>query len=301
MADTRTRLRRVPPVPPEAGTSAAPTVPATAAPPAPPGPGGRRAGRRLGPGDPIRFGPLLGPALLLGAWAAGSATGLLDPRFLPAPWTIAGTAIDLIESGRLQENLLTSLQRVGLGLAFGTVLGTVLAVVSGLSRWGESIIDGPVQIKRAIPTLALMPLLILWLGIGEGMKITTITLGVLVHIYIQTHNGLRSIDSRYVELAETLRLTHRDFIRKVVLPGALPGFLIGMRFAVTAAWLFLAVVEQINSTSGIGYMMDLARSYGQTDVIFVGIVLYGLLGLVSDAAVRLVQRRALAWRRTLAG
>jgi len=256
---------------------------------------------RLGPGRPIPFGMLLGPVALLLVWSAGSAAGWIDPRILSAPWTVVTTAGELIADGRLQQNLAVSAQRAALGLVFGIVAGTVFALISGLSRWGESIIDGPVQIKRAIPTLALMPLLILWLGIGEGMKITTITLGVLVHIYIQTHNGLRSIDSRYVELAETLRLTHRDFIRKVVLPGALPGFLIGMRFAVTAAWLFLAVVEQINSTSGIGYMMDLARSYGQTDVIFVGIVLYGLLGLVSDAAVRLVQRRALAWRRTLAG
>ncbi|GLW06491.1 ABC transporter permease [Microtetraspora sp. NBRC 13810] len=258
-----------------------------------------RARRRLGPGRRIRFGFLLGPLLLLTAWTLGSAAGLLDGRFLPAPWTILGTAGDLIASGRLQEHLLSSLRRAGLGLGLGIALGTVLALVSGLSRWGEAVVDGPVQIKRAIPALALMPLLILWLGIGEVMKVTTITLGVLVPIYIHTHNGLRGIDNRYAELAETLGLTHRTFVRRVVLPGALPGFLVGMRFAVTSAWLFLAVVEQINSTSGIGYMMELARTYGQTDVILVGLVIYGLLGLFSDGLVRYVQRRALAWRRTL--
>jgi sulfonate transport system permease protein len=145
-----------------------------------------------------------------------------------------------------------------------------------------------------------MPLLILWLGIGEVMKVTVIILGVLVPIYIHTHNGLRGIESRYVELAETVDLRRGAFVRKVVLPGALPGFLLGMRFAVMTAWLYLVVAELINSTTGIGYMMDLARTYGQTDVILVGIVLYGLLGLFSDAAVRLVERRALSWRRTLA-
>jgi sulfonate transport system permease protein len=123
---------------------------------------------------------------------------------------------------------------------------------------------------------------------------------VLVPVYIHTHNGLRGIDSRYVELAETVDLRRGTFVRKVILPGALPGFLLGMRFAVTTAWLFLVVAELINSTSGIGYMMDLARTYGQTDVILVGIVLYGLLGLFSDGAVRVVERRALSWRRTLA-
>ncbi|MGC4936635.1 ABC transporter permease [Kribbella sp. DT2] len=259
-----------------------------------------RRRRRLGPGKPIRFGALIGPVLLLAIWSIGSAAGWLDPRILSAPWTVVTTTGDLIADGRLQSNLLTSTQRAFLGLGLGVVLGTVLALLSGLSRIGEAVLDGPIQIKRAIPSLALLPLLILWLGIGETMKVTTITLGVFVPIYIHTHNGLRTIDSRYVELAQTVGLSRWTFIRKVVLPGALPGFLLGLRFAVTGAWLSLVVVEQINSTSGIGYMMELARTYGQTDIIIVGLVLYGVLGLLSDGAVRLIQRKALSWRRTLA-
>lgn len=260
----------------------------------------RKPRRRLGLGRPIPFGAAIGPLVLLTVWSAGSAAGWLDSRTLSAPWTVVTTAGDLIADGRLQDNLLVSARRAGLGLAIGTVIGIVLALVAGLSRWGEAILDGPIQIKRAIPALALVPLLILWLGIGEQMKVTTITLGVFVPVYIHTHNGLRGIDSRYIELGESLRLRPAAFIRRIVLPGALPGFLLGMRFAVVAAWLSLVVVEQINSTSGIGYMMDLAREYGQTDVIIVGLVLYGVLGLASDGAVRLAQRRALSWRRTLA-
>jgi sulfonate transport system permease protein len=255
--------------------------------------------RRLGPGKPIKFGAVIGPVLLLAIWSIGSATGWLDPRVLSAPWTVVTTAGDLIADGRLQSNLWTSTQRAFIGLGFGIVLGVVLALISGLSRLGEAILDGPIQIKRAIPSLALLPLLILWLGIGESMKIVTILLGVFVPIYIHTHNGLRTIDARYVELAQTVGLSQWDFIRRVVLPGALPGFLLGLRFAVTGAWLSLVVVEQINSTSGIGYMMELARTYGQTDIIIVGLVLYGVLGLLSDGAVRLIQRKALSWRRTL--
>jgi sulfonate transport system permease protein len=259
-----------------------------------------RRRRRLGPGKPIKFGAAIGPVLLLVVWSIGSAVGWLDPRVLSAPWTAVTTTGDLIADGRLQSNLLTSAQRAFVGLGLGILLGTALALLSGLSRLGEAILDGPIQIKRAIPSLALLPLLILWLGIGESMKITTITLGVFVPIYIHTHNGLRTIDSRYVELAETVGLSRRSFIRRVVLPGALPGFLLGLRFAVTGAWLSLVVVEQINSTSGIGYMMELARTYGQTDIIIVGLVLYGVLGLLSDGAVRLIQRRTLSWRKTLA-
>ena len=256
--------------------------------------------RRLGLGKPIRFGSAIGPVLLLAIWSIGSATGWIDQRVLSAPWTVVTTAGDLIADGRLQSNLWTSAQRALIGLALGIVLGVVLALISGLSRLGEAVLDGPIQIKRAIPSLALLPLLILWLGIGESMKIVTILLGVFVPIYLHTHNGLRTIDSRYVELAQTVGLSQWDFIRRVVLPGALPGFLLGLRFAVTGAWLSLVVVEQINSTSGIGYMMELARTYGQTDIIIVGLVLYGVLGLLSDGAVRLIQRRALSWRRTLA-
>ncbi len=256
--------------------------------------------RRLGPGKPIKFGAAIGPVLLLVVWSVGSATGWIDQRVLSAPWTVVTTAGELISDGRLQSNLWTSSQRALVGLGLGIVLGVVLALISGLSRLGEAILDGPIQIKRAIPSLALLPLLILWLGIGESMKVVTILLGVFVPIYIHTHNGLRTIDSRYVELAQTVGLSQREFIRRVVLPGALPGFLLGLRFAVTGAWLSLVVVEQINATSGIGYMMELARTYGQTDIIIVGLVLYGILGLLSDGVVRLIQRRALTWRRTLA-
>lgn len=256
--------------------------------------------RRLGPGRSLRFGPLVGIVLLLALWVVGSATGVLDPRTLSEPWTVVSTARRLIEDGTLPGSLATSGVRALLGLLFGVAAGTVLAVVSGLSRIGESVVDGPIQVKRSIPTLALIPLLILWLGIGEPMKVVTIALAVMVPVYIHTHNGLRSIEGRYAELAETLGVTRAEFVRHVVLPGAMPGFLLGMRFAVTSSLLALVVVEQINSTSGIGHMITLASSYGQTDVIVVGLVVYALLGVLADGAVRLSERKALSWRRTLA-
>ncbi|WP_439937951.1 ABC transporter permease [Nocardia sp. N13] len=256
--------------------------------------------RRLGPGKPVRFGGLIGIAVLLAAWVVGSATGLLDERNLSAPWTVVTTAETLIENGRLQESLVTSGIRAALGLGLGVAVGTVLALISGLSRIGETLIDGPVQVKRSIPTLALIPLLLLWFGIGEPFKILTIALAVFVPIYIHTHNGLRTIEGRYAELAETLGVSRTEFIRHVVLPGAMPGFLLGMRFAVTSSLLALVVVEVINSTSGIGHMITLASNYGQTDVIVVGLVVYALLGVTADAIVRFIERKALSWRRTLA-
>ncbi|OKJ75151.1 ABC transporter permease [Streptomyces sp. CB02460] len=257
--------------------------------------------RRLGPGRAVPFGRLIGPVLVIALWWAASATGYLDPRILSGPGTVLSTASDLVSSGRLQDNVLISLQRAGLGLFFGVTAGVLLAVAAGLSRTGEYLLDGPLQIKRAIPSLAMLPLLILWLGIGEQMKVTVIALGVAVNMYINTYASLTGIDSRYVELAEGLDLSRAQFIRKVVVPGSLPGFFVGLRLGVTASWLGLIVVEQINATSGIGYMMFQAQQYAQSDVIIVGLVAYGIFGFASDAAVRAVERKVLSWRRTLAG
>ncbi|MET9594985.1 ABC transporter permease [Streptomyces sp. NPDC006516] len=257
--------------------------------------------RRLGPGRALPFGRLIGPVLLVLVWWTASASGYLDPRILSSPGTVLATAADLLETGRLQDNVLISLQRAGLGLFFGVSAGVILAVAAGLSRSGEYLLDGPLQIKRAIPSLAMLPLLILWLGIGEQMKVTVIALGVAVNMYINTYASLTGIDSKYVELAEGLDLSRGQFIRKVVVPGSLPGFFVGLRLGVTSSWLGLIVVEQINATSGIGYMMFQAQQYAQSDVIIVGLVAYGIFGFASDAAVRAVERKVLSWRRTLAG
>ncbi|MGW6931455.1 ABC transporter permease [Lentzea sp. NPDC054927] len=257
--------------------------------------------KRLGLGKPIPYGRTLGPALVIAIWSVASATGVLDPRILSAPWTIVRTGIELTGTGKLPESILTSLQRAALGFLFGATTGTVLAIASGLSRTGEALIDGTVQVKRAIPSLGLIPLLILWLGIGEEFKIVVIAVTVATIMYLQTYAALTGIDSRYVELAEAVGLKRTQYVRKVVFPGALPGFFLGLRLAVTASWLSLVVLEQINATSGIGYLMFQAQNYGQTDVIVVGLVVYGLFGFVSDALLRIIERRALAWRRTLSG
>ncbi|WP_330231929.1 ABC transporter permease [Nocardia sp. NBC_00508] len=255
---------------------------------------------RLGPGRPIPFGIAVGPTLLVAVWVAGSASGALDPETLPAPWTVAQTAGDLLADGRLQSNLRTSVQRAVIGLGLGVAIGLVLALLAGLSRIGEALVDGPIQIKRAIPTLALIPLFIVWFGIGEEMKLLVITTSVAVPIYLNTHAHLRSVDAGYLELAQTVQLSRWGFVRRIALPGSLPGFFTGLRLAVTISWLALVVVEQVNATSGIGYLMTQARTYGQIDVIVVGLVIYGLLGLFGDILVRAAERKALSWRQTLA-
>ena len=258
-----------------------------------------RPRRPLGPGTPNRNGHLLGPGLLLLYWAILSATGWLDPRTLPAPWTAITAAADLLREGRLKTNLAVSAARAASGLLVGGAAGVMLAFLSGLSLLGGYVIDGIVQLKRGIPILALIPFMILWFGIGEPMKVAVIAVAAFFPIYIQTHSALRAIDLRYVELAETLGLSRRQFLARIIIPGALPGFMLGLRFGATAAWLALVVVEQLNATSGIGYMISQARTYGQTEVVLVGLIVYGVLGFSSDALVRLMERRVLSWRQSL--
>ena len=277
---------------PESGSTAAPS-PGEAKPIA-------RRRRSLRLGKPIRYGWTFGPILLVAAWAIGSATGVIDERSLPAPWTVITTAQDLIADGRLQENLIVSLRRLAQGFGIGIAAGLVVALVAGLSRVGEYLFDGVIQIKRSIPTQALIPLLMLYLGIGEPMKVSIIALAIFVPIYINVHFYLRAIDSRFVELADSIRLGYFGFIRHVVLPGALPGLFLGLRMGVNMGLLALIVVEQINATSGIGYMINLAGSYGQINIVLVGIVVYAVLGFASDGLVRLIQKRALSWQRTFA-
>lgn len=257
--------------------------------------------RRLGPGRRIRFAFWVGPIVLLAVWAIGSKAGFISPAVLTAPWDVVKAFKDRWADHDLLGDIVASLERVALGLVFGVTGGTLLAVVSGLSRMGEALIDGPIQIKRSVPTLALIPLFVAWFGIGQEMKVVTIALISMIPIYVHTHNGLRGIDGKYAELAETLGTGRGEFIRHVVLPGAMPGFLLGMRFAVTSALLGLVVVEQFNATSGVGHMMTLAQEYGQTDILVVGLVIYGVLGFLADTAVRLTERKVLAWRRTLEG
>ncbi|MFG3270612.1 ABC transporter permease [Streptomyces luteogriseus] len=258
-----------------------------------------RRRRRLAPGKRLPATRLVGPGAVLALWSAASAAGLLDPGAIPAPWTVLEAGSRLWTAGTLPDDILTSLQRAATGFSIGLVVGILLALASGLTRTGEALIDGTVNLNRAIPTLGLIPLFILWLGIGETFKIAIIAIVVYIPIYLNTHAALSGIDSRYVELAEVQGLSKFRFIRQVVIPGALPGFFVGLRLGVTGSWLGLVVLEQINATSGLGYMMFQAQNYGQTDVILVGLVVYGIFGLISDSAVRIVERRVLSWRRTL--
>jgi len=236
------------------------------------------------------------PIAFLLLWQTASSLGWLPPRAIPAPLAILLAARDLLASGALIHHLAVSLLRVLAGLGIAVVTGTTLALLAGLSRLGEDLIDPPLQMARTLPFLALVPLFILWFGIGETPKVALVALGATFPIYLNLFAGVRGADPKLVEVAATLGLSRGALIRHVILPAALPNFLTGLRYAIGVAWLSLVVGEQINADSGIGYLMMDARDFLRTDIIMVGLAVYALLGLASDQGVRTLERTALAWR-----
>jgi sulfonate transport system permease protein len=241
---------------------------------------------------------LLGVALLIGAWQLAATAGLIDAQTLAGPGTVVRSGWHLLQDGTLSSAMWVSLRRVIEGLAIGIPVATVLALFAGLWRLGEDVVDAPMQILRFLPIIGLQPLIVLWFGIGNSAKVSLVVLGVVFPVYINTFSAIRAIDHHQFELATSVGLGRVATIRRIVIPGALPGFLVGLRLAVAVAWLILVFAEQINATNGIGYLMIHAQEFFRTDIIVVGLAVYGALGLASDALIRFLEKRALQWRPT---
>jgi sulfonate transport system permease protein len=225
-------------------------------------------------------------------------TGVLPEDKLAPPLQIVEAMVQEWNKGTLQDAALVSVRRVVIGFAIGATIALVLAAVAGLSRIGDDAVDPPMQMLRTVPHFGLLPLFVLWLGIDETPKIALIALGVAFPLYVNTVAGIRGVDPKFLDAARSLRLSWWGRIRHVVIPGALPSALVGLRLSLGVAWLSLIVAEQINTTAGIGYLVSDAASFGRTDVVVGGLVIYSLLGLGTDSLVRFIERKALAWRQS---
>ncbi|WP_341927352.1 ABC transporter permease [Nocardioides psychrotolerans] len=238
----------------------------------------------------------ISPVALVGLWQLASVSGVLEERKLAAPSQIFATAVELIADGTLGPATLVSLQRVGFGFAIGAGVGLVLAVIAGLNRVGNDSVDPIMQMLRTLPHFGLIPLFIIWMGVGEAPKVALIAMGVAFPLYLNTLAGIGGIDTKMLDAARSMNLTWGQRLRHVVIPGALPQTLTGLRQSLGIAWLSLIVAETISASSGLGYTINLAREFQRTDIVVVGLAVYSILGLVTDAIVRNLERRALAWR-----
>jgi sulfonate transport system permease protein len=267
-----------------------------------------------GPGPDSRGGParhavtrrgllrLISPVAVLLLWQGVSALGIVSQQRLPPPSEVWSTAVSLITTdspayGTLQGAMAVSVERVAIGFGLGAAVALSLALIAGLSRIGENAVDPLMQMLRTVPLFGLIPVFIVWFGIGDLPKILMIALAAAFPLYLNTFSGIRNVDAKLAELGEVLHLRRRELIWQIVLPGALPQILVGLRQSLSFAWVALVVAEQINANAGLGYMIDQAAQFLRNDVIFVALIVYLILGLLTDALVRLLERKALSWRR----
>jgi sulfonate transport system permease protein len=228
----------------------------------------------------------LGPLVLLGGWWLASATRVLSPDVLASPPTVARAARELWSDGQLTDALRVSLTRAVLGLSCGLAAGLLLGVITGFSRLGEELLDSPLQLLRALPFLSLVPLFMVWFGIGESARIILIAVATTFPMYVSTAGGVRNVDRRLLEAMRTFGLGGWALVREIVLPGALPSLLAGFRLSMT-----LSVIALIAA-----YLMTQAQSFSRTDILSVCVLIYGVLGLVADLVARAAERLLMPWR-----
>lgn len=235
------------------------------------------------------------PATAIALWQLGSSLGLISDRVLPAPTDVAAAGWRLVLSGELLANAQSSAARAVAGLMIGGSIGFGLGLANGLSRASDRVTDTTLQMVRNIPHLALIPLVILWFGIGEEAKLFLVALGVFFPVYVNTVHGVRGVDGQLVEMARIYGMSRWTLFRKVILPGALPSIFVGLRYALGIMWLTLIVAETISASSGLGYMAMQAREFMLVDVVVLSILIYALLGKLADVLARALERRSLAW------
>ena len=235
------------------------------------------------------------PLGILLAWELAARTGWLSSRVLPEPWAVVKAFATLAASGEMWQHVWTSTQRAFSGFALGGGLGLALGLLNGSSQRAETLLDSTLQMLRNVPPLALIPLVILWFGIDEAAKLFLVSLGVFFPVYLNTFHGIRGVDKGLIEMARSYGLSGWALYREVILPGALPQILVGVRFSLGFMWVILIVAETISAQAGIGYMTMNAREFLQTDVVLVGILLYALLGKAADLAAKGLERWWLRW------
>lgn len=239
--------------------------------------------------------PWLLPGFILIIWELGSRLGLIRAELLPPPSQVVIAATTLATSGELTDHLLISFRRAITGFLVGGSIGFTLGIANGVSRLSEKLTDTTFQMVRNIPSLALIPLVILWFGIDEGAKLFLTAFGVFFPIYINTLHGVKTVDVQLIEMAKSYGIGAWGLFKKVIFPAALPSIFIGIRYALGIMWLTLIVSETIAANSGIGYMAMHAREFMLVDIVIVAILLYALLGKVADATARSLEKLALSW------
>ncbi|MDA1592745.1 MULTISPECIES: ABC transporter permease [unclassified Bacillus cereus group] len=241
------------------------------------------------------------PIIILIIWQLAGVFGLVSKTVLPTPLDIFLAFQELIKTGELFGHLSISIFRAAAGFFIGGSLGIILGTIVGFSTRSEQYLDPSVQMLRTVPHLAVAPLFVLWFGFGETSKVLLIADGAFFPLYVNAFLGIRGVDSKLFDVARVLEFSKRKLITKLILPAALPNLLLGARLSLGVAWVSLVVAELMGSTEGIGYMIMDARQFSNTDIVFVGIIIFAFVGKFSDSLVRLLEVKFLRWRDNFKG
>ncbi|ACK94741.1 ABC transporter permease [Bacillus thuringiensis] len=241
------------------------------------------------------------PVIILIIWQLAGVFGLVSKTVLPTPLDIFLAFQELIKTGELFGHLSISVFRAAAGFFIGGGLGIILGTIVGFSTRSEQYLDPSVQMLRTVPHLAVAPLFVLWFGFGETSKVLLIADGAFFPLYVNAFLGIRGVDSKLFDVARVLEFSKRKLITKLILPSALPNLLLGARLSLGVAWVSLVVAELMGSTEGIGYMIMDARQFSNTDIVFVGIIIFAFVGKFSDSLVRLLEVKFLRWRDNFKG
>ncbi|MGF2620623.1 ABC transporter permease [Bacillus cereus] len=236
------------------------------------------------------------PIIILIIWQLAGVFGLVSKTVLPTPLDIFVAFQELIKTGELFGHLSISVFRAAAGFFIGGSLGIILGTIVGFSTRSEQYLDPSVQMLRTVPHLAVAPLFVLWFGFGETSKVLLIADGAFFPLYVNAFLGIRGVDSKLFDVARVLEFSKRKLITKLILPAAFPNLLLGARLSLGVAWVSLVVAELMGSTEGIGYMIMDARQFSNTDIVFVGIIIFAFVGKFSDSLVRLLEVKFLRWR-----
>lgn len=241
------------------------------------------------------------PVMILCVWQLLFYAGYIRPVILPAPSQLALTFWTLLAGGDLIRHIGISILRVLEGFFIAAVLGLGLGTAIGLSKTLDRLTDLAIQVLKPIPPIAWIPLAILWFGIGEESKVYIIFLGAFFPVIVGTIDGIRQTDQKYVELAGILEVPKGRFIRQVILPGALPAIMTGLRVGLMVAWMCVVAAELIAAGSGIGYLIMDARQLSQSDVVLVGMITIGIIGKLMDSLIKRLEQRLITWKSAYAG
>lgn len=242
--------------------------------------------------------PFLIPIILILGWQVSSSLGWLASSVLPSPMAVLQDGIKLTESGELPKNLSISLYRATVGLLIGGSVGFILGFINGMSKTCRLLFDSSIQMFRNIPHLALIPLIILWLGINESAKISLVAIGTMFPVYINTFHGISSVDPELIEMGKSYELSKSQLFFKIIFPAALPQILVGIRYALGVMWTTLIVAETISASSGIGYMANNAEDFVDMETVILCIVVYAVLGKISDLVAKSFESLLLDWQNT---